>query len=148
MTQIDQREIREAIQAGEAALRSLERAMEKMGSAKNWGIFDMMGGGLFSSLFKHSKIDRASADIEEAKRQLAVFKRELEDVSISEDFSVGIGDGLRFIDTFLDNVFADVVVQSRINSAIERLDKVSGQVRGILTKLYSLLCLRNQLQLQ
>ena len=87
MTQIDQREIREAIQAGEAALRSLERAMEKMGSAKNWGIFDMMGGGLFSSLFKHSKIDRASADIEEAKRQLAVFKRELEDVSISEDFS-------------------------------------------------------------
>ena len=139
MTQIDQREIREAIQAGEAALRSLERAMEKMCSAKNWGIFDMMGGGLFSSLFKHSKIDRASADIEEAKRQLAVFKRELEDVSISEDFSVGIGDGLRFIDTFLDNVFADVVVQSRINSAIERLDKVSGQVRGILTKLYSLL---------
>ena len=139
MTQIDQREIREAIQAGEAALRSLERAMEKMGSAKNWGIFDMMGGGLFSSLFKHSKIDRASADIEEAKRQLAVFKRELEDVSISEDFSVVIGDGLRFIDTFLDNVFADVVVQSRINSAIERLDKVSGQVRGILTKLYSLL---------
>ena len=139
MTQIDQREIREAIQAGEAALRSLERANEKMGSAKNWGIFDMMGGGLFSSLFKHSKIDRASADIEEAKRQLAVFKRELEDVSISEDFSVGIGDGLRFIDTFLDNVFADVVVQSRINSAIERLDKVSGQVRGILTKLYSLL---------
>lgn len=139
MTQIDQREIREAIQAGEAALRSLERVKEKMGSAKNWGIFDMMGGGLFSSLFKHSKIDRASADIEEAKRQLAVFKRELEDVSISEDFSVGIGDGLRFIDTFLDNVFADVVVQSRINSAIERLDKVSGQVRGILTKLYSLL---------
>lgn len=139
MAQIDQREIREAIQAGEAALRSLERAKEKMGSAKNWGIFDMMGGGLFSSLFKHSKIDRASADIEEAKRQLAVFKRELEDVSISEDFSVGIGDGLRFIDTFLDNVFADVVVQSRINSAIERLDKVSGQVRGILTKLYSLL---------
>ena len=139
MTQIDQREIREAIQAGEAALRSLERAKGKMGSAKNWGIFDMMGGGLFSSLFKHSKIDRASADIEEAKRQLAVFKRELEDVSISEDFSVEIGDGLRFIDTFLDNVFADVVVQSRINSAIERLDKVSGQVRGILTKLYSLL---------
>lgn len=139
MTQIDQREIREAIQAGEAALRSLERAKEKMGSAKNWGIFDMMGGGLFSSLFKHSKIDRASADIEEAKRQLAVLKKELEDVSISEDFSVGIGDGLRFIDTFLDNVFADVVVQSRINSAIERLDKVSGQVRGILTKLYSLL---------
>ena len=139
MAQVDQREIREAIQAGEAALRSLERAKGKMGSAKNWGIFDMMGGGLFSSLFKHSKIDRASADIEEAKRQLAVFKRELEDVSISEDFSVGIGDGLRFIDTFLDNVFADVVVQSRINSAIERLDKVSGQVRGILTKLYSLL---------
>ena len=57
MTQIDQREIREAIQAGEAALRSLERAKEKMGSAKNWGIFDMMGGGLLRSLFKHSKFD-------------------------------------------------------------------------------------------
>ena len=39
MTQIDQREIREAIQAGEAALRSLERAMEKNGQREELGDF-------------------------------------------------------------------------------------------------------------
>ena len=33
----DKKEIREAIQAGEAALASMERAREKLGSAKNWG---------------------------------------------------------------------------------------------------------------
>lgn len=40
----DKKEIREAIQAGEAALVAIERAKEKLGSAKNWGLFDMLGG--------------------------------------------------------------------------------------------------------
>lgn len=40
----EKKEIREAIQAGEAALVSIENAREKLGSAKNWGLFDIFGG--------------------------------------------------------------------------------------------------------
>ena len=135
----DKKEIREAIQAGEAALAAIERAKEKLGSAKNWGFFDMLGGEMFSSFVKHSKMDEASSYMEDAKRSLAAFERELKDVSLSADFSIEVGDFMRFADIFMDNVFIDVMVQSGINEAVTGLDQASYQIRSILTKLYPLL---------
>ena len=40
------REIDEAIRAGEQALDSLREAKNQLNSARNWGIYDMIGGGL------------------------------------------------------------------------------------------------------
>lgn len=136
---MDQREVHEAVQAGEAALASIQRAREKLESAKNWGIFDIFGGGMISSMVKHSRMDDASGYMEEAKRKLTAFERELKDISISAELSVEMGNFLRFMDTFMDNIFVDFVVQSRINEAIAGLDDVSGRVRGILAELYPLL---------
>ena len=133
---MDQREVREAVQAGEEALAGIQKAREKLGSAKNWGIFDMLGGGMISSMVKHSRMDDASEDMEEAKRKLAAFERELKDISISADLSVEMGS---FVDTFMDNLFVDFMVQSRIDDAIAGLDDVSDRVRRILAQLYPLL---------
>ena len=136
---MDQREVREAVQAGEEALAGIQKAREKLGSAKNWGIFDMLGGGMISSMVKHSRMDDASEDMEEAKRKLAAFERELKDISISADLSVEMGSFLRFVDTFMDNLFVDFMVQSRIDDAIAGLVDVSDRVRRILAQLYPLL---------
>ena len=136
---MDQREVREAVQAGEEALAGIQKAREKLGSAKNWGIFDMLGGGMISSMVKHSRMDDASEDMEEAKRKLAAFERELKDISISADLSVEMGSFLRFVDTFMDNLFVDFMVQSRIDDALAGLDDVSDRVRRILAQLYPLL---------
>ena len=136
---MDQRAVQEAVQAWEAALASIQRAREKLESAKNWGIFDIFGGGMISSMVKHSRMDDASGYMEEAKRKLTAFERELKDISISAELSVEMGNFLRFMDTFMDNIFVDFVVQSRINEAIAGLDDVSGRVRGILAELYPLL---------
>ena len=46
------KEVQEAVQAGERALQSLYTAKEQLNSAKNWGIFDMLGGGLFASTLR------------------------------------------------------------------------------------------------
>ena len=135
----DKKEIREAIQAGETALVSMEKAREKLESAKNWGLFDMFGGGIFSTFMKHSKIDDASSYMEDAKRSLAVFERELKDVSLSTGFSIDLDSFLRFADIFMDNVFVDVMVQSRINESITSLDQASDRIRSILSTLYSAL---------
>ena len=43
------------------------------------------------------------------------------------------------MDIFLDNVFVDVMVQSRLSSAAGELERTRSDVRGILTKLYPLL---------
>lgn len=40
-----QREISEAIQAGNEALRCLENAKDYLDSAGNWGLLDIFGGG-------------------------------------------------------------------------------------------------------
>ena len=78
--EIMKKEVQEAIAAGEKALRSLYAAEEKLKSAGDWGLFDMFGGGFFSSYMKHSKIRDAEALLERAKEHLLVFQRELKDV--------------------------------------------------------------------
>mgnify|MGYP000338007107 CR=1 FL=1 len=73
------REMQEAVQAGERALQSLYAARDKLGSARNWGIFDMLGGGFISDFVKHSKMNDAAALMEQAKSDIQRFQRELRD---------------------------------------------------------------------
>ena len=49
-----QKEMSEAIQAGENALCSLRTAREELQKAGNWGIVDLFGGGFITNLIKHS----------------------------------------------------------------------------------------------
>ena len=67
--EVMRREMKEAIDAGERALSSLGSAQEKLNSAGNWGIFDILGGGLFSTMIKRSKMDDAQRLIEEAPKE-------------------------------------------------------------------------------
>ena len=97
-----EKEIDEAIASGEAALFSLKEAQNKLNSARNWGIFDMLGGGLISDIIKHSKMNDASAYLEEAKRDLLVFQRELQDVQGTVDLKVDVSEFLTFADFFFD----------------------------------------------
>ena len=53
------KEIQEAIQAANHALACLSQADTYLQSAKNWGLFDMLGGGALTTFFKHSKMDDA-----------------------------------------------------------------------------------------
>ena len=50
-----QREYNEAIEAADVALAHLYRAQELLGSAGNWGLFDIFAGGAISSYIKRSK---------------------------------------------------------------------------------------------
>ena len=64
------KETQEAISAGERALSSLRNAQNELSSAKNWGLFDMLGGGFVSTLVKHGKMDNAKRYMEQAKYDL------------------------------------------------------------------------------
>ena len=69
----ERKEVNEAIAAGQRALTSLQAAEAQLGSARGWGIFDMLGGGLITDLVKHSKIHDAQYYLETAKADLKVF---------------------------------------------------------------------------
>lgn len=129
------REMNEAIQAGERALISLKTAQSQLKSAGNWGLFDMFGGGLFSSMIKHSKMNDASRYMEDAKRDLLVFQRELKDVNVPMDLRMEVGSFLSFADFFFDGFVADYLVQSKITEAREQVEDAIRMVENILRDL-------------
>lgn len=129
------REMKEAIDAGERALRSLHNAQEKLNSAGNWGLFDMFGGGLFSTMMKRSKMDDATRLMEDAKRDLKQFQRELRDVNVPLDLKMEVGSFLSFADFFFDGFVADYLVQSKISDAKEQVSDAIIRVKQILNEL-------------
>jgi len=127
----NRQEVREAIAAADMAIMSLERARKELDSARRWGLWDIFGGGLLSTLGKHSRMDEANAAMNEAKRHLRNLKRELLDVRVSEDFKLDVGNFLSFADYFFDGFVADFMVQSRINDALEQVEEAIRKIRNI-----------------
>ena len=129
------REIQEAIYAGERALSSLGAAQANLNSAKNWGILDLFGGGFITDMFKHSKMGNAASCMEEAKRDLQIFERELRDVNVSMNLRMEIGGFLTFADFFFDGLVADYLVQSKIADARAQVDEAIHRVESLLVDL-------------
>ena len=127
-----QRELAEAVAAGSRALMNLHRSQEFLDKAANWGLFDMLAGGIFATLGKHQKIKEAQDAMEEARQSLRAFEKELQDVNLNLNLDLEIGEFLTFADYFLDNVFVDFMVQNRINEA-------RGQVRDAIVAVQQML---------
>ena len=130
-------EIREAIDAGERALRSLRDAKNSLGSARGWGIVDMLGGRGLSGLIKHVKIGDARNSLSQAKADLTYFSRELADVRDIKGLDIEIGDFLTFADFFFDGFLADIMVQSKIRQAQDKVDDAINRVEYLLNRLRS-----------
>ena len=126
------KEKQEAIEAGEQALRSLTEARDLLSTARSLGIWDILGGGSLVSLFKHYKVDKARSAIEDAKYDLRRFCRELEDVQM--DLDINIGGFLTAFD-LMDSFLADILVQSRIRDASQKIDDAIMKVRDCLDRL-------------
>ena len=130
-----EKEKRGAVEAGKRALRSLREAEEQLNSAKNWGLWDMFGGGFISTMVKHSKMDRAKQSMEQAKYDLRNFSRELNDVNIACHLDIETGDFISFADWFFDSLLVDWMVQDRIHQASGQVADAICRVEGILRQL-------------
>lgn len=139
MAEMDyRREIDEALYAGQEALRCLEQAEDCLSSAGNWGIVDMLGGGMLTTFIKRSKMKDADVLVQQARNALKRFQRELMDVESIPEFRVQTGDFLTFADYFFDGFLADILVQSKINDAkqqvrdaIQKVEYIMGQLRRL-----------------
>ena len=129
------KEMREAMEAGQRALSLLERARDCLNSAGNWGIWDMLGGGLLSTFMKQSKMKDAEGLLQEARSALKGFQKELMDVETIAEFHIETGDFLSFADYFFDGFIVDWLVQSRISEARRQVEDAVCKVRYILNQL-------------
>lgn len=127
------REIAEARAAGATAQSGLARVTELLQSARNWGAWDMLGGGFFSTMVKHSRIDAAQAELQAVRHDLDVFRRELADVGSFVNLpSIDLSGFARFADYFFDNFFVDWAIQNRIGEAHRKVDEARRQVDHLL----------------
>ena len=123
------------MEAGNRALHSLREAQTNLDSARNWGLWDMFGGGTITSLIKSSRMDRAKQNMEQAKYDLRSFSKELNDVSMVINLDIETGDFLSFADWFFDNFFVDWMVQDRINTARDQVEEAIQRLKVILQEL-------------
>ncbi len=129
------KEIAEAINAGNQVIAHLDKATDSLNSADNWGTWDVLGGGLFSDLAKHSHIDAATSEVEKAQKALLHFRTELADISISNNIGIEIDGFDKFVDFFFDGLIADWNMQSKIHQSQDSVYETKKQVRQVLSKL-------------
>lgn len=125
-------ELNEAIAAGKAAMEGLDRVIDSLQSAKNWGTVDMIGGGLIATAVKHSKLDSAKNCIHQLQHALRNFQRELADVGAATDLKVHIGSFATFADYFFDGLIVDWMVQSRINNSLDTALDARSRIQSVL----------------
>jgi hypothetical protein len=130
-------ELNEALREGEYLVYALERAEKALESAGNWGIYDMMGGGVISTHIKRSRMDDAQVAIMDAGKRLRRFQKELEDVEMAVNADLNLGGLLSFADYFFDNFFVDWMIQDKIRSAEKQVKHGLSMVSQTLQVLQS-----------
>ena len=130
-----QKELKEAISAGQKALSIADQVLSSLDSAEGWGTWDLVGGGMLSDLAKHGHLDTAQSSVEHLQSQLRIFKTELADVTVDEDFQVSIDGFLRFADYFFDGIFTDWMVLDRIYQSQSQVQDTRNQINQVLRRL-------------
>ena len=122
------RETEEAIGAGQEAHRQAQQVLDSLRSARGWGIYDLLGGGMLSGLMKHSRMDRAQQQLADLGRALERFNRELKDVRVQCSASAELSGFWRVADLVWDGFISDWTVLSKISDAKERVERTDEQL--------------------
>lgn len=130
-----EREIVEAMQAGEMACSGLNRAAKALEDATGWGTWDILGGGMLTSLAKHSRLDEAQAAVQEVQPLLQRFERELNDVDSLAGVTIETGGLAAFADIFMDSLLVDLFVQAKISDSLEAVQSMALRIRDLVTRL-------------
>ena len=126
------REVREALSAGKRAETALSQVLDSLDSARDWGVWDMVGGGMISTMMKHERIGDARDGLRQVQRALSDFRTELADVGNIQVPDVEIGSFATFADYFFDSIFVDWYVQSNIHDAQNGVSEVHMKVLSAL----------------
>ena len=123
-----QKEITEALNAGDHVLDQISNIEDSLKSASNWGIADMVSDSFLTDMFKYGKLDSAQKEMNELNRLLRVYSSELKDLDVDLHLSANIGSGMQFADFFFDNIFTDAMAFSRINRLRDQVSDIRSQV--------------------
>ena len=124
--------LNEALELVVRAQSCLEEALDKLESAGSWGIFDLLGGGLITSLIKHGKLDDAGQLVRSAQYKLESARRLLQAGEADFGLDAGeIGGCAKFFDILGDSFLADLWVQGQIAERREAVEVLLAKVNNL-----------------
>jgi len=130
------KEVDEAIEVGESALKAVEHTIKSLERAEEWGVWNMVEAGLISTAVKHNHIDEAKNYAEETQRLLGKLKREISDIKMITNTEILIGTFETFSDYFFDGLIFDWVVQSEIGKSLDSVKNTKNKIDRAMSKLY------------
>jgi hypothetical protein len=130
-----QKELEEALREGYHLREGLDGVIRELRQARDWGAFDLLGGGIITTAIKHSNIDDARSKIAGVQVQLNRFRREMADVEMETNIEIEIGKFATFADYFFDGLIFDWVVQSQISKSLSQVEQTRRAVSSCLTQL-------------
>lgn len=131
---VDEKELAEATTAGTSALTALRSVLGTLDSASNWGTLDLFGGGMITTMVKHSRMDDAKTQARSAQRKLLRFQEELADADQRLQVSLEVDGFAKFADFFFDGLIADWVMQSKIDKAKMECSWTITKVESVIRK--------------
>ena len=130
---MQQKELREAIDAGGSALRTAGEIVDCLKGANACATWDVLGGGMLADMAKHSELNSAQVLIERLQHQLRSFQTELSDVQL--EAQLPIGDFLSVADFMFDGLIADWMMKKRIERALDSVQNTQRQIEYTLSHL-------------
>ena len=113
-----------------------DRAERQFSSARSWGIADILGGGHFTSLMKHSKMEDASPEMQQISELTRQLNNELRSVVVPTGFQASTSTLAKVADVFFDDIIAETYVQSKISSNLKQLRKLQSKLKELKAELY------------
>jgi len=134
---LKQREIEEAIQAGNKCAKTIKEIIKELKAAQHWGKWDMYGNdGRRAGHMKHTAIDRAKNLANIANHELHKFSKELADTGeFSDGFQITMDYFSSFMDVFFDNLITDWIMQQKIVNSLNMMHSNLDKVQRILISL-------------
>ncbi|WP_439879821.1 hypothetical protein ACSX1A_11630 [Pontibacter sp. MBLB2868] len=129
------KELDEAILAGDNVLTAMNKVVDDLKAAENWGTWDMFGGGMMVTAIKHGKIDDAKAAMHTVQQRLRLFNYELKDVNMNEKLSIHLDSFETFSDYFFDNLIFDWIVQAKIEKSLENAIRLGHKIIEVVKRL-------------
>ena len=126
-----QKELRDVKLQADHVLRLIDEALDKIKSASNWGIYDVIAGGMVSSMIKRERMKESNRLMEEIGLALNKLQNEYGDIAwqLPERLSLDLTSEL--LDVWFDNIFTDLSVQSNLSKQKDQLVKLSQQVKEL-----------------
>lgn len=131
----DIKEINDALSILDRLIPLVDQAEGKFKSARNWGVVDLLGGGLITDIIKHSQLGAASSIMNEIADLLHDLQRELKDIDIPTDYRMQMGGFATFADFVFDGALADAWMESKIVSSLDQVRQLKQRLLTLQSRL-------------